>query len=47
MYKRIIALIVLIIAMIGVAWSIEQTARPVSDHAGLAVGGAGGEDHEH
>jgi hypothetical protein len=39
MDRKIIALVVLVIALIGIVYNIERTARPPSYHAAVAEGG--------
>jgi len=36
MTRKLIALIVLVIVMVGLAWNIERTARPVPDRDAAA-----------
>ncbi len=45
MTRKLIALIVLAIVMVGLAWNIERTARPVPDRDAAASVGAEHDDH--
>jgi hypothetical protein len=47
MIRKAIALFVLLIVMIGLAWNIERTARPVPDREAAAAAGESHEGHEH
>ena len=47
MIRKLIALLVLLIVMVGLAWNIERTARPVQDRDAAAAAGESHEGHDH
>jgi hypothetical protein len=46
MMRKVIALVVLVVVMLGLAVSIERTARPIPDREAVAAGDSH-EGHEH